>query len=479
MSTQTPREGARDSAAKTPAQTPAQTSTQTPAQTPARPPKEAATEMPAQTLAQPVTLPCGAVIANRIAKSATSEGLAAGSNHANGYHAALYGRWGASGAGMIITGNVMVDRAHLERGGNIAIEGEPPDAARAALAQMAEAAKSGGAHVIMQLNHAGRQTPAAINPAPKSASPVPLAVGGKMFARPEAMEAEEIEDVIEAFVHAALVARGAGFDGVQIHAAHGYLVSQFLSPLSNRRSDAWGGGLMGRARLLMELVRRVRSACGVRFIVGVKLNSADFQRGGFSEDDSAQVGAWLEGAGADFIELSGGNYEQPRMMDIDRLDPLAATPKRESTKAREAYFLDFVPRLRKVTNLPIMVTGGFETAAAMQAAVKEEDIDFIGLARPMLVDPDAPLGLLSGETEALPPRPKLQLGRGFFGPLSAYSPIRDANAAAAQAWYFEQIYALASGEAPRRDLKPWKALLAYLKTEKKAVQALAARPRDL
>ncbi|PYC48924.1 NADH:flavin oxidoreductase [Litorivita pollutaquae] len=433
---------------------------------------------PAATLAQPVTLPCGATVINRIVKSATSEGLAAGSNHANAYHATLYGLWGRSGAGMIVTGNVMVDRMHLEHGGNIAIDGPQSEAACAALTEMATAARAQGALVVMQLNHAGRQTPAAINPHPKSASPVALAMGGKRFGRPEAMSIEEIEDTIEAFVHAALVARGAGFDGVQIHAAHGYLVSQFLSPLSNRRSDAWGGGLMGRARLLMELVRRVRSACGVRFIVGVKLNSADFQRGGFSEDDSAQVGAWLEGAGADFIELSGGNYEQPRMMDVDRLDPLAAQPKRESTKAREAYFLDFVPRLRKVTQLPVMVTGGFESAAAMQAAVLEEGIDFIGLARPIILDSQTPKALLTGAA-MVAARPHLQIGPGIFGPASRISALRDANAGAAMAWYSEQIYTLAAGGEINRDLKPLRALLAYLKTEKNAAQALTRAPVEL
>ncbi|MGH1452014.1 MAG: NADH:flavin oxidoreductase/NADH oxidase family protein [Paracoccaceae bacterium] len=426
-------------------------------------------QQPSYLLGQRLTLPCGAVLPNRIVKSAMSEGLADGAGRATPRHATLYNRWGAGGAGMLITGNVMIDRQHLENAGNICIDGPQDDSAMNALRAVSAAGKSAGAVMVMQLNHAGRQVPRAINPHPKSASDVALVLG-KRFAKPTPMSGGEVEDVIARFVHGARVAQDSGFDGVQVHGAHGYLVSQFLSPLTNRRSDQWGGSLADRVRLLLELIRRIRSACGTRFIVGVKLNSADFQRGGFSEDDSVQVAAWLEGAGADFIEVSGGNYEQPRMMNIDRLDPLAT--RRDTTRLREAYFMDFAPRLRRATALPIMVTGGFRTATTMARALVD-GVDLIGLARPMTMAPQCPATLLEGQSEPLNRRESdLSLGPGWLGPNSPVSMIRDLNAAGIMAWYTQQITNLADGGEPDGSLPLWRALRGYIQKEKSALAAL-------
>ncbi len=423
-------------------------------------------------LSDELQLPCGAVLANRIAKAAMTEGLSAGDNHANARFVELYRRWGEGGAALLITGNVLVDRWHLERGGNLAIEGMQSNAALAALADMAQAAKKHGAHIWMQLNHAGRQTQKMINKHPKAPSNVGLKMGNGRFATPTPLTLAEIETAISGFVHAAKIAESTGFDGVQVHAAHGYLVSQFLSPLSNVRQDEFGGSLENRARFLLEIIKRIRGSVRKTFAVAVKLNSADFQKGGFSDDDSATVAGWLQEAGVDLIEVSGGNYEQPQMIGFERKDPLAAQ-KRESTVKREAYFLYFVPKLRAKISIPVMVTGGFRSVAAMQSAIANDGVDMIGLGRPMVIDPDAASKILSGQTTKLFSRDDdLVIGGGLLSPRSPISFLRDLNAWGSLGWYYEHIYSLADGKKPDLNLSAFKALLAYDKTEGKAAKAL-------
>ena len=419
-------------------------------------------------------LPCGATLKNRIAKAAMTEGLSDGTNKANDRFVTLYKRWGAGGAGLLITGNVLIDRWHLERGGNLAIEGEQSNADLAKLADIASAAKAHGAKIVMQLNHAGRQTQKAINKHPKSASDVGLKMGNGRFGKPTPMDTAEIEAVIDGYCNAAKIAEQTGFDGVQIHAAHGYLLSQFLSPLSNRRDDQWGGSLENRARLLVQIVRRIREQSGKKFIVSTKLNSADFQKGGFSEDDSVQVAKMMADAGLDFIEVSGGNYEQPRMLDFDRKDPLATEKnKRESTRKREAYFLEFVPKLRSAVDIPIMVTGGFRSASAMQSAIADDNVDIIGLGRPLVIDPEGAGKLLTGEVETLVSRDEdLVIGSGLLGPKSPIGFLRDLNAWGALGWYYEHIYSIADGKEPDLSLSAFSSLLSYDKTEGKAAKAL-------
>ncbi len=422
-------------------------------------------------LSKPLKLPCGAVLPNRIAKAAMTEGLSGGDNLANARFTQLYRRWGEGGAGLLITGNVIVDRWHLERGGNLAIEGQQSNAALAALADMAKAAKAHGSHLWMQLNHAGRQTQKMINKHPKAPSNIGLKMGNGRFGVPVPLSEAEIEKAIAAFVHAAKTAESAGFDGVQMHAAHGYLVSQFLSPLSNRRQDKWGGSLENRARFLLETISRIRAAVRKDLAVSVKLNSADFQKGGFTDTESAQVAQWLELAGVDLIEISGGNYEQPRMINFDRKDPLAN--KRESTRKREAYFLDFVPMLRKGVKIPVMVTGGFRSVEAMTDAVLKDGVDVIGLGRPLVIDPDAAHKILSGQISTLFSRDEdLVIGTGLMGPRSPIGFLRDLNAWGALGWYYEHIYSLADGKNPDLKLSGFRALLAYDRTEGRTAKAL-------
>lgn len=426
-------------------------------------------------ISEPVALPCGVVLPNRIAKAAMTEGLAGPDNLGNARFVELYRRWGAGGAGLLVTGNFLVDRWHLERGGNLAIEGEQDDRARALLADIARAAKAHGSLIVVQLNHAGRQTQKAINGSPRAPSNVGLRMGNGRFATPTPLTEAEIEATIDGFVNAARVCEQTGFDGVQIHAAHGYLTSQFLSPLSNRRTDRWGGPLENRARFILEVIRRMRAALRSRFILSVKLNSADFQRGGFDQEDSATVAGWLEEAGVDLIEISGGNYEQPRMIDFDRKDPLAAN-KRESTRRREAYFLDFVPTLRARTRIPVMVTGGFRTIEAMEQAVAEDGVDVIGLGRPMVLNPDVASDLLTGKIRRVESRDDdLVIGRGLVGPNSPISFLRDLNAWGSLGWYYEHIYSLADGKEPDRSLTPFTALLRYDRTEGRTAKAVTGR----
>ncbi len=422
-------------------------------------------------LAEQLVLPCGAVLKNRIAKAAMTEGLSAGDNQANTRFVELYRRWGEGGAALLITGNVIVDRWHLERGGNLAIEGKQSNAALAFLADMASAAKAHGAHIWMQLNHAGRQTQKMINKHPKAPSNVGLKMGNGRFATPSPLTIDEINKAVEAFVFAAKTAEATGFDGVQMHAAHGYLVSQFLSPLSNRRIDQYGGSLENRARFLLDVVRRIRAETRKGFAVSVKLNSADFQKGGFSDDESAIVAKWLEEAGVDLIEISGGNYEQPRMINFDRKDPLAN--KRESTVKREAYFLDFVPKLRAKVSIPVMVTGGFRTASAMESALANDGVDMVGLGRPLVIDPDGARKILAGEVTKLFSRDDdLIIGSGLLSPRSPIGFLRDLNAWGSLGWYYEHIYSLADGKKPNLSLSAFRALLSYDRTEGKTAKAL-------
>lgn len=423
---------------------------------------------PAVTLSSPLRLASGVVLPNRLGKSAMTEGLADADNRATPAHARLYRRWAEGGAGLLITGNVQVSRAHLERPGNIAIEGPQAQEARIALADMAKAAATNGARCYVQLSHAGRQTPIGINPTPSAPSAVPIALPGKQFGTPRPLTEAEIEGLIEAFGAAAAVCRDAGFAGVQLHAAHGYLLSAFLSPLANRRTDRWGGSLENRARFLLQAVRAARAATGPGFGVAVKLNSADFQRGGFDAGESQEVARMLEAEGIDFLEVSGGNYEQPRMMDSDGLEPGEARSAR-----REAYFLAEAERLRAAVKIPLMVTGGFRTAEGMAAALASGACDIIGLARPLCIEPDGPARLLANPAHSLPqPERTLRLGPGPLSPRGTLPIVKLLNGFGAQAWFCRQILSLAEGKAPDPALPVWKALWQHQQRETAMAKAL-------
>jgi 2,4-dienoyl-CoA reductase-like NADH-dependent reductase (Old Yellow Enzyme family) len=400
------------------------------------------------TIHAPLTLPNGAVLRNRLAKAATSERLAADGDAPGEAIERLYRTWGAGGVGLIITGNVMVDRRALGESGNVAVEDERH---LAELRAWSQAARAGGARIWMQLNHPGRQSPRFLSPEPVAPSAVQLK-GGGMFARPRALAGDEIRALVDRFARSAQVAAAAGFDGVQLHGAHGYLVSQFLSPLTNLREDEWGGDPARRRRFLLELVRAVKAAVPAGFSVGVKLNSADFQRGGFSEDESLEVIAALEAEGIDLLEISGGTYESAAMFD----EPAAA-----STRAREAFFLDFAERVRSRTRIPLMVTGGFRSSQGMNDALSAGAIDLVGLARPLAVEPDLPARLLAGAVERARP---VRLATGW----------KKLDALIQATWYQQQIERLGRGLQPSPTLWRLRAILGYLFGARPRRRALAA-----
>ncbi len=424
-------------------------------------------------LETPLTLPCGASLKNRIARAAMTEGLADAHNRATARHVTLYRRWAEGGAGMQLTGNVMIDRRYLERPGNVVIDGPQSDAQLAALSAWAAASRDAGADIWMQLSHAGRQSPKIVATEPVAPSAVEIGLPGGTFAAPRALLVEEIEDVIDRFVHAASVAKQTGFSGVQVHAAHGYLLSEFLNPLVNQRTDEWGGSLENRARLLMRVIAAVRANVGAGYPIAVKLNSSDFQKGGFGPEDSLQVAAWLNNAGVDLLEISGGSYEQPAMMDIEGIDKRYEEEKRASTRAREAYFLTYAEEIRKVAKMPLMVTGGFRSRAGMEEAISSGACDICGIARPLCVAPDAPNRLISGKLKAVPSWEKqLRIGPGIFGPTSSIPLVKALNGFSVMAFFYENIFRLADGLEAKTKIAILPAFIKLQMSEAKAAKAL-------
>jgi len=381
-------------------------------------------------LNQPLRLPNGSVLRNRLAKAAMSETLGTYDNRPTPDLVQLYRRWAGSGLGLIITGNVMIDRRALGEPGNVAIEDE---ADLPVLRQWAQAVTGQGAAIWAQLNHPGKQSTKGLNAYNLAPSAVPFREDmAAFFETPREATTSEIQDIIERFGRSAAICKKAGFSGVEIHGAHGYLVSQFLSPHHNRRSDKWGGTPEKRRRFVLAVYAEIRRQVGPDFPVGIKLNSADFQRGGFTEEESIETIRALADAGIDLIEISGGTYEAPAMSGAMQ------EPKKASTAAREAYFLEFAEKVRAAVKVPLMVTGGFRTAAGMNAALRSGTLDVVGLARLLAIDPDAPAALLQG-------RDSLQQVRPIRTGLKAV----DRMGIMEVLWYTRQLKRIAKGREPR------------------------------
>jgi 2,4-dienoyl-CoA reductase-like NADH-dependent reductase (Old Yellow Enzyme family) len=386
-------------------------------------------------LAQPLRLARGLELPNRLAKSAMSERLADPSGAPSEALVRLYQRWARGGAGLLVTGNVMVARDAVAESGNVFID----DARDVdAFAAWARAAKAGGSRVWMQINHPGRQIPRMLSREPVAPSVIEMTGGMRpAFARPRALLDREIHAIVERFGIAARTAERAGFDGVQIHAAHGYLISQFLSPRTNLREDDWGGTVDKRRRFLLEVVGAVRAAVSPGFAVGIKLNSADFQRGGFSEEESMAVVEALEGI--DLLEISGGTYEAAVMF---------GEKKSASTLAREAFFLEYAEKVRARARSPLMLTGGFRTRTGMEAALESGAIDVVGMARPLAAEPDLPRLLLAGEAERATP---IALDTG----------IKVIDAVIQGGWYQQQLNRMGRGLEPDLALSRLRAVVGY------------------
>lgn len=380
---------------------------------------------PTNMLTQALRLPSGQTIRNRLAKAATSETLATYDNHPKPALVQLYRRWASSGVGLIITGNVMIDRRALGEPGNVVIEDE---ADLPMLQQWASAATGRGASIWVQLNHPGKQSTKGLNASNIAPSAVPFSPEmAALFETPREATVTEIEEIIHRFGRSAAICKKAGFSGVQIHAAHGYLINQFLSPRHNQRTDEWGGTIEKRRRFLLAVYAEIRQQVGPDFPVGIKLNSADFQHGGFTEDESLQTIRALADAGIDLVEISGGTYETG-----------VAQPKKASTLAREAYFLEFAEKVRAAVQVPLMVTGGFRSAAGMEAALRSGAVDIVGIARLMAIDPDAPASLLMGLNSKQQVRP-IKTGIKLIDRLGLMEVL----------WYTLQVKRIAAGVEPR------------------------------
>ena len=349
-------------------------------------------------LANPLTLPCGATLGNRLAKSGMSEQLATRDGRPTDELRRLYAVWARSGAGLLITGNVMIDRRALVEPGNVIVDDDrDPDG----LSAWADTVHIAGAAVWMQINHPGRVASVPFNHRPVAPSASREPVPGYNLRRPRELTATEIQALVRAYADTAGRAVAAGFDGVQIHAAHGYLLAQFLSPLANTRTDRYGTDPAGRRRMLLEVIAATRDAVGPRVPISVKLNSKDFQPGGLGEPESLDVARALADAGIDLLEITGGNYAEPAMEGVHH-------------NGHEGYFVDYARRVREQLELPLMLTGGLRTRETMHQLVSDGVVDVIGLARPLAFVPDYPARILNGE-----PEPQLPSGL----PDTGYRPI--------------------------------------------------------
>lgn len=342
----------------------------------------------------PLLLPNGSTLKNRLAKAAMEENMADADQAPSEQLLRLYQAWADGGAGLLISGNVMVDGRAMTGPGGVVLEDELQ---MAKFQRWARIGQSGGAQFWLQINHPGRQMQANLGQQTWAPSAVPLSLGklSKRFATPQAMTPEVIAEVVRRFARTAALAEQAGFSGVQIHAAHGYLLSQFLSPLSNQRTDQWGGSLENRARLLLDIVKAVKVRVSAGFAVAVKLNSADFQRGGFTAADARSVVELLNGTGVDLVELSGGSYEAPAMQGEARDG---------RTLAREAYFLEFARDIQTVAHMPVMVTGGIRRLPVAESVV-HSGVAVVGMGTALALEPGLPRDWLQGTDNApqLPP----------------------------------------------------------------------------
>lgn len=384
----------------------------------------------------PLELPNGKKLPNRLAKAAMDEGMADPDYLPGDDMLRLYEAWADGGVGLLITGNVMIDRGAMTGPGGVVLDSSTP---LEPFRKWAKAGKKNGSQIWMQINHPGRQVYAALGGKTLSPSDVAIDLGkhSKLFDRPVPMSENEIQDVIQRFVTTAVKAEKAGFSGIQIHAAHGYLLSQFLSPLINKRTDQWGGSLENRARLLLEVVKAIRKSVAKETAVSVKINSADFQRGGFDSNDAMEVVKLLSELDVDLVELSGGSYESPAMQGrtVDG-----------RTLEREAYFLEFARDISKVATIPVMTTGGIRRLSVAER-VLAEGVDVVGIGTALAFNPALP------KTWRLDPEadtkiPQVNWKDKTLGSLASLAIVS------------RQFQRMGKGKRPKQNLSPLASLIA-------------------
>lgn len=390
-----------------------------------------------QILSRTISLNTGTQIKNRLFKSAMSEQLGDRNHLPTDKLVRLYQTWAGGGVGLSVTGNVMVDRTALGEPKNVVLDGAS-DLEK--FKAWADAGKQNNTQIWMQLNHPGKQSPNFLSPVPVAPSALPLS--GEMrkaFNTPRELSDPEIRSIIEKFALSASLAKEAGFTGVQIHGAHGYLVNQFLSPRHNRREDDWGGPLENRMRFVIEIYKAIRSAVGNEFPVGIKLNASDFKTGGFTIEEAIEVAAALDSLGIDLIEISGGSYENPKMMGTNTLDE------------NEGYFIEYAAAMKKSLTVPLVLTGGFRSARAMEDALIANVANMIGLARPLALEPDFPDRILR------------DAGHGITLPrLSTGLRSLDTMTAIGLTWYEYQLYQLGKGKPADPEANAWRSVFLTL-----------------
>mmetsp|Transcript_9361 Transcript_9361/g.34691 ORF Transcript_9361/g.34691 Transcript_9361/m.34691 type:complete len:457 (-) Transcript_9361:2097-3467(-) len=394
-----------------------------------------------------LTLPAShQTLQNRIIKAPLTECLASAvTNAPNEKHVRLYSEWAKQAKpAALITGNIMVDRRYLEAPNNVVVNDERD---LDMLKKWSSSVQKYGVKLIGQISHPGRQSPISITWEPLAPSKTAGAVKMLLpaFRPPRELAHEEIQDICQMYINAAEVLWKGGFDGVQVHSAHGYLINQFLSPKWNERTDEYGGNQENRRRFLREIVVGIRERIkDPSFVVCVKLNSADFQRGGFSEEESMEVVLMLCDLGVDFIEISGGNYENAVMMQsVNKYQQ-----KKKSTREREAFFMDYVKKVRQLfekegKSVPLMLSGGFRSQGAMEDALTSGAVDIVGLGRPFCLEPKkiaqltTKKSLPSEEISLVTPRINFE-----------WDIMRTLDPGIDNLWHQRQMWLLAEGKEP-------------------------------
>lgn len=400
------------------------------------------------TVDKPLNLKNGQTVKNRLFKAAMSEGLAYQDKNPNQLHQDLYRRWAEGGSGIVVTGNVMVDRNALGEPGNVVLD---CDSNQSSFINWSKNGTINNTKLWMQLNHPGRQSPKSVSKQPVAPSAVPFDSYLKTFFNPpRELTKEEIHRLIKQFGLSAQLAKETGFSGVQIHGAHGYLISQFLSPHTNRRTDEYGGQLAGRMLFLEKVYLEMRRQVGEHFPISLKLNISDFIEGGFDRDESLRVMKKMSALGVDLIEISGGNYDNPKMF----------TP----SSNEEVFFIDYVKDIRAELTSHIAITGGFRNLSTMEKALNNQYTDMIGLARPLALKPDLANQLVSGEISTIK-LPRLTTG------LSAID--KKLGGLIGISYYEQQMSRIAEGKQPQIHHNAWKPIFSTLKAH--GVRALVPR----
>ncbi|MEJ6392962.1 oxidoreductase [Gymnodinialimonas sp. 2305UL16-5] len=374
-------------------------------------------------LAQPLDLPCGVQLKNRLVKSAMSDSLGDGAGNPTQTQMRLYERWANGGPALSLIGEVQTSSYYPEKPGNLVLV---PDADLPAMRELARRGAANNAHIWPQLGHAGALSHGPIS-TPKG--PSALNVEGLVCG---ALSITEIHDLPQAYARAATLSQHFGFGGVQIHAGHGFLLSQFLSPLFNHRNDAYGGTIERRFRIVRDVIAAVREAVGPFYPIGIKINATDKLDGGLTTDDALEIVRLLDRTSVDLIDISGGTYFPGAASSSDGLS------------ASGPYFADFGQSAKRVTSIPIMLTGGFETRDRAMAALQRGCADAIGLARAMVLNPSL-ANMWLGAHSRDPEFPTFQ------------APPRGG----VTAWYTMRLTALGEDSEENFDMTPAQALKAY------------------